>query len=87
MLDFLQAYGVWGLFLGSFLAATVVPFSSDALYAGVLYAGWVGGSGLRNGSTFLVRNLSVSEDVSIVGAFGWHYSLGFPLLAMSLPLP
>ena len=39
MLDFLQAYGVWGLFLGSFLAATVVPFSSDALYAGVLYAG------------------------------------------------
>lgn len=39
MLDFLQAYGVWGLFLGSFLAATVVPFSSDALYAGVLLAG------------------------------------------------
>ena len=39
MLDFLQAYGVWGLLLGSFLAATVVPFSSDALYAGVLLAG------------------------------------------------
>ena len=39
MLDFLQAYGVFGLFLGSFLAATVVPFSSDALYAGVLLAG------------------------------------------------
>lgn len=39
MLDFLQSYGVWGLFLGSFLAATVVPFSSDVLYAGVLLAG------------------------------------------------
>lgn len=39
MLDFLQAYGLWGLFLGSFLAATVVPFSSDALYAGVLLVG------------------------------------------------
>jgi membrane protein YqaA with SNARE-associated domain len=39
MLDFLQAYGVWGLFLGSFLAATVVPLYSDALYLGVLYAG------------------------------------------------
>ncbi len=39
MLDFLQSYGLLGLFLGSFLAATVVPFSSDALYAGVLLAG------------------------------------------------
>jgi membrane protein YqaA with SNARE-associated domain len=39
MLDFLQAYGVCGLFLGSFLAATVVPLYSDALYLGVLYAG------------------------------------------------
>lgn len=39
MLDFLQVYGIWGLLLGSFLAATVVPFSSDALYAGVLLAG------------------------------------------------
>lgn len=39
MLSFLQSYGLLGLFLGSFLAATVVPFSSDALYAGVLLAG------------------------------------------------
>ncbi len=39
VLDFLQTYGIWGLFFGSFLAATVVPFSSDALYAGVLCAG------------------------------------------------
>lgn len=36
MLNFLQSYGIWGLFLGSFLAATVVPFSSDALYAAIL---------------------------------------------------
>ena len=39
MLSFFQSYGLLGLFLGSFLAATVVPFSSDALYAGVLLAG------------------------------------------------
>lgn len=39
MLDFLQVYGLWGLFVGSFLAATVVPFSSDALYAAVILAG------------------------------------------------
>lgn len=39
MLNFLQSYGLWELFIGSFLAATVVPFSSDALYAGILLAG------------------------------------------------
>ena len=39
MIAFLQQWGVLGLFLGSFLAATVVPFSSDVLYVGVLMAG------------------------------------------------
>ncbi len=32
----LEEYGLVGLFVGSFLAATVVPFSSDALYLTVL---------------------------------------------------
>lgn len=32
----LGAWGLWGLFLGTFLAATVVPFSSDVLYIAVL---------------------------------------------------
>lgn len=31
--------GLLGLFLGNFLAATVVPFSSDALFIGALLAG------------------------------------------------
>lgn len=39
MLTFLQGWGLLGLFLGSFLAATVVPFSSDALLVGMLLAG------------------------------------------------
>jgi len=30
-MEFLFEYGLWGLFLASFLAATVVPFSSEAL--------------------------------------------------------
>lgn len=29
---------LWGLFFGTFLAATVIPFSSDALYVAVLAA-------------------------------------------------
>jgi len=29
---------LWGLFLGTFLAATIIPFSSDALYVAVLAA-------------------------------------------------
>ena len=38
-LDWLIDLGYWGLFLGSFLAATVVPFSADVLLIGMLIAG------------------------------------------------
>ena len=32
--------GYWGLFLASFLAATVVPFSSEVILSGMLAAGY-----------------------------------------------
>lgn len=32
----LGSWGLWGLFVGTFLAATVVPFSADVLYISVL---------------------------------------------------
>lgn len=35
-MDWIVEYGLHGLFWGSFLAATIIPFSSDALYLGVL---------------------------------------------------
>lgn len=35
MINF-ERMGLWGLFLGNLLAATIVPFSSDALYIGFL---------------------------------------------------
>jgi membrane protein YqaA with SNARE-associated domain len=38
MLDLLADYGLLGLFIGSFLAATVVPFSADVLLVGMLVA-------------------------------------------------
>lgn len=38
-MEFLQDWGYWGLFLGSFMAATIVPFSSDFLIVGLLLAG------------------------------------------------
>ena len=37
-MSWLENLGLLGLFLGTFLAATVVPFSSDALYIAVLLA-------------------------------------------------
>ncbi len=37
-MDWLQ-FGYWGLLLASFLSATVVPFSSEAVLAGMLMAG------------------------------------------------
>ncbi len=39
MIDFLIHLGYLGLFAGSFLAATIVPFSSDILLIGALVAG------------------------------------------------
>ena len=38
-MEALQEWGYLGLFAGSFLAATVVPFSSDVLLIGMLLAG------------------------------------------------
>ena len=35
----LENIGLFGLFIGTFLAATVMPFSSDALYIATLVAG------------------------------------------------
>lgn len=35
----LEKLGLLGLFIGTFLAATIMPFSSDALYVGALVAG------------------------------------------------
>ena len=37
-MGFLEGLGLLGLFIGTFLAATVFPFSSDALYLAILAA-------------------------------------------------
>lgn len=39
MFEFLGNWGYFGLFLGSFLSSTIIPFSSDILLIGVLAAG------------------------------------------------
>lgn len=39
MFEILGTWGYWGLFLASFAAATVMPFSSDVIFVGVLMAG------------------------------------------------
>jgi membrane protein YqaA with SNARE-associated domain len=35
----LENWGLWGLFLGSFLASTILPFSSEALFIGAVAMG------------------------------------------------
>ncbi|MDR0511298.1 MAG: DedA family protein [Rikenellaceae bacterium] len=39
MADWLINLGYWGLFVGSFVASTLVPFSSDVLLIGILALG------------------------------------------------
>ncbi|MCQ2170283.1 MAG: DedA family protein [Bacteroidales bacterium] len=34
----LEGLGLWGLFIGTFLSATILPFSADAVYIAVLAA-------------------------------------------------
>lgn len=38
-MEFLQEFGYIGLFLGTFLAATIIPFSSEFLIIGILLSG------------------------------------------------
>lgn len=38
-MDALFDYSLWGLFLASFLAATVVPFSSEAILSYLIFSG------------------------------------------------
>jgi len=38
-MEFFEQFGYFGLFLGSFLAATILPFSSEILVTGMLIAG------------------------------------------------
>lgn len=38
-MEWLAEYGYIGLFIGTFLAATIIPFSSDVLLVGMLVAG------------------------------------------------
>jgi membrane protein YqaA with SNARE-associated domain len=39
MLEGLSEYGYWGLLLASFLAATVLPFSSEVVFAALIAVG------------------------------------------------
>ena len=46
-----EAAGLWGLFLACFLAATIVPFSSEAVLAAATFGPW------SNGTLILVASL------------------------------
>lgn len=39
-IDFLEASGYLGLFIGSFLSATIIPFASEGVLAYLLYEGF-----------------------------------------------
>ncbi len=61
-MEMLGAWGYWGLFLGSLLASTIFPLSSDALLVGALLAG---------GDTLLV--LLSATTGNIIGGLTTYY--------------
>ena len=75
-MNWLLALGYLGLFVGSFLAATVVPFSADVLLVGMLVAG---------GSPWLVIGIATagnfiggltSYGIGRIGKWEWIEKLG-----------
>lgn len=40
IVDFLASYGYWGLFIGAFLAGSVLPFNSEAVMAFLVLKGF-----------------------------------------------
>ena len=75
-MDWLLDFGYLGLFVGSFLAATVVPFSADVLLVGMLVAG---------GSPWIVIALATtgnfiggltSYGIGRIGKWEWIERLG-----------
>ena len=75
-MDWLLNLGYYGLFIGSFLAATIVPFSADVLLIGMLVAG---------GSPWLVIGVATtgnflggltSYGIGRIGKWKWIERLG-----------
>lgn len=75
-MDWLLEFGYLGLFIGSFLAATVVPFSADVLLVGMLVAG---------GSPWIVITVATagnfiggltSYGIGRIGKWEWIERLG-----------
>ena len=75
-MDWLLDLGYFGLFIGSFLAATIVPFSADVLLMGMLVAG---------GSPWVVITIATagnflggltSYGIGRIGKWEWIEKLG-----------
>ena len=75
-MEWLMNLGLVGLFIGSFLAATVVPFSADVLLIGMLVAGgspWVV-VGIATAGNFLGGLTSYA--IGRIGKWEWIEKLG-----------
>ena len=75
-MDWLMDLGYWGLFIGSFLAATIVPFSADVLLIGILIAGgspWAA-IGVATAGNFLGG--LTSYGVGRIGKWEWIIKFG-----------
>ena len=93
-MDTLVSLGYWGLFIGSFLASTIIPMSADVLLVGVLALGgnvwgclaiatvgnWLGGL-----TSYWIGWLGRWDW--IVTAFGLLFSRGCRSWEICLPLP
>ena len=75
-LEWLMDLGYWGLFLGSFLAATIVPFSADVMLVGMLVAGGSPWAVIAIATAGNFLGGLTSYGVGLIGKWEWIIKLG-----------
>lgn len=75
-IDWLLDLGYLGLFIGSFLAATIVPFSADVLLIGMLAAGGAPWSVITIATVGNFLGGLTSYGIGRVGKWEWIEKLG-----------
>ena len=75
-MDWLLDLGYFGLFIGSFLASTVVPFSADVLLVGMLVAGGSPWAVITIATTGNFLGGLTSYGIGRMGKWEWIEKLG-----------
>ena len=82
-MEWLEGLGLFGLFIGTFLAATIFPFSSDALYLAIL-AATANPVGCLFVGTLVIHHIARTVAIAVFKILNQHRSIAHVLNALLL---